>query len=173
MTEARHVVLIGLMGSGKSTLGRPLAAELGRPFVDNDARLEERTGQTAREIVAAEGADALHAREAEVLVDALSSPEPAVVAAAAAAPMDPSAAAAMRLHDVVYLRTTPEVLADRVERASVGDDHRPFVGDDAKEVLVAQYAARDERYRALSTLVVDANADTEVVVDAISSALAR
>src|SRR5689334_14413518 len=71
MTEARHVVLMGLMGSGKSTVGRPLAARLDRPFVDNDDRLAARTGQTAREVAAAEGADALHAREAAVLVDAL------------------------------------------------------------------------------------------------------
>ncbi|MDQ1511330.1 MAG: hypothetical protein QOG50_3174, partial [Actinomycetota bacterium] len=60
-----------------------------------------RTGHTAREIAAAAGADALHLREAEALVFALSSNVAAVIAAAAAAPMEPFAAAAMSLHDVV------------------------------------------------------------------------
>jgi shikimate kinase len=173
MTEARHVVLIGLMGSGKSTVGRPLAATLGRPFVDNDTRLEERTGQTAREVAAAEGADALHVREAEVLVEALASRVVAVVAAAAAAPMEANAAAAMRVHAVVYLRSSPEVLAARIERASVGDDHRPFVGADPLTVLSAQFAARDDRYQALAMLVVDADRPVDVIVDEISAALAR
>ena len=173
MTEARHVVLIGLMGSGKSTVGRSLAAHLGCPFIDNDARLEERTGQTAREVAAAEGADALHAREAGVLVDALASSVPAVVAAAAAAPMEASAAAAMHAHSVVYLCTTPEILAGRIGRTSVGDDHRPFVAGDVLARLTSQFTERDPRYRALAMLVVDAGRPRDVIVSEISAALAR
>ncbi len=176
MTSTRHVVLVGLMGSGKTTVGRLLAARLGRTFVDNDVVLEHRTGHTAREIAAAEGADALHLREAEALVLALSSIVPAVIAAAAAAPMEPFAAAAMSLHDIVYLRATPPVLAARIARTP-DDGHRPLVADDAPATLAAQFAtqiaARDERYRALATLVVDADVEgPEAVVDEISSALA-
>jgi len=173
MTEARHVVLIGLMGSGKSTVGRALAAHVGCPFVDNDARLEERTGQTAREVAAAEGAEALHAREAAVLIDALASSVPAVVAAAAAAPLEASAAEAMRAHTVVYLCATPRVLADRIGRTSAGDDHRPFVAGDVLTRLSAQFAERDPRYRALAMLVVDADRPTDAIVAEISAALAR
>ena len=173
MNSTRHVVLVGLMASGKTTVGRLLAARLGRPFVDNDVVLESRTGRSAREIAAEEGAAALHLREADALVDALASPVPAVIAAAAAAPLEPPAAAAMQAHDVVYLRATPDVLAARLARAP-DDGHRPFVDGDARAVLAEQFAARDERYRALATLVVDANADApEAVVDEIISALAR
>jgi shikimate kinase len=168
-----HVVLVGLMASGKTTVGRLLAARLGRPFVDNDVVLESRTGRSAREIAAEEGADGLHLREAEALVDALSSPLTAVIAAAAAAPLEPPAAAAMRAYDVVYLRATPDVLGARLARAP-DDGHRPFVDGDARAVLAEQFAVRDERYRALATLVVDANVDApEAVVDEIMSALAR
>jgi shikimate kinase len=174
MNSTRHVVLVGLMASGKTTVGRLLAARLGRPFVDNDDVLQSRTGRSAREIAAGEGAAALHRREAEALVDALASPVAAVIAAAAAAPLEPSAAAAMPAHDVVYLRAPPDVLAARLAGAP-DDGHRPFVdGDDARAVLEEQFAARDERYRALATLVVDANVDAaEVVVDEIMSVLAR
>jgi shikimate kinase len=166
----RHIVLIGLMASGKTTVGTALAARLHRPFVDNDAVLEARTGRSAREIAAAEGADVLHRDEAEALVDALASPLPAVVAAAAAAPVEPDAAEALRHHTVVYLRATPEALAARLRGVSA-DDHRPFVDDNPSAVLAAQFAARDEPYRALATLIVDAGAEPERVVDEISSAL--
>jgi len=56
MTSTRHLVLVGLMASGKTTVGQTLAARLGRPFVDNDVVLERRTGRSAREIAAADGA---------------------------------------------------------------------------------------------------------------------
>jgi shikimate kinase len=174
VTSTRHLVLVGLMASGKTTVGKPLAARLGRPFVDNDDLLEARTGRTAREIAAAAGADALHLCEAEALVDALARPVPAVVAAAAAAPLEAPAAEALRSHDVIYLRATPAVLAARLANAPAGDDHRPLVARDARAVLDAQFAARDERYRELATVTVDANAEGyEAIVDEITAALAR
>ncbi|MDQ1381986.1 MAG: shikimate kinase [Actinomycetota bacterium] len=167
----RHVVLVGLMASGKTTVGRLLAARLGRPFVDNDVALEERTGRSAREIAADDGADALHALEAEALVDALDRPEPAVVAAAAAAATEPQVEAALRRHDVVYLRAAPEVLAARIEN-NTDDGHRPFVVDDPARVLAGQFEARDARYHELATLIVDAgDNDPERVVDAIVDGL--
>jgi len=164
------VVLVGLMASGKSTVGRLLAARLGRPFVDNDDALEAKTGRPAREIAERDGADALHALEAETLVDALDRPEPAVVAAAAAAAVDPKVEAALRGHDVVYLRAAPEVLAARIEHEP-DDGHRPFVVDDAARVLAEQYAARDARYSEIATLTVDAAQGADRVVDAILDGL--
>jgi shikimate kinase len=173
MTSTRHLVLVGLMASGKTTVGQLLAARLGRPFVDNDVVLEGRTAHSAREIAADRGAVALHRREAEALIDSLSQPLPAVVAAAAAAPLEPRAAGALGLHDVVYLWATPEVLGARLARVS-DDDHRPFVADGAGVVLAAQFEARDARYRDLATLVVDADVDdVDAIVAEITSALAR
>ncbi len=169
-----HVVLIGLMASGKTTLGRPLAGRIDRPFVDNDEQLEARTGRTAREIAAECGAEALHRREAEALVDALASPTPSVVAAAAAAPLQPVAAAAMRVHVVVYLRARPEVLASRLSRVPVLDDHRPFVDSDARSVLDAQFAERDDAYAALATMTVDVSrGERDAVLDEIVNGVRR
>jgi shikimate kinase len=174
VTSTRHVVLVGLMGSGKTTIGRSLAARLGRSFVDNDVVLQERTGRTAREIADSEGADALHRREGEAVVAALGNPEGAVVAAAAAAPFAPAAAGALASHTVVYLRVAPAVLAARLARAAGADDHRPFVAHDARAVLDEQFEQRDAGYRALATLTVDADAEggPEQVVDEISAAVA-
>jgi shikimate kinase len=182
VNSTRHVVLVGLMGSGKTTVGRSLAVRLGRPFVDNDVALHERTGHTAREIAEADGADGLHRREAEALVDTLGKPEAAVVAAAAAAPFEPVAAAALRSHDVIYLRASPAVLAGRLARESAADDHRPFVEHDARTVLEEQFEQRDAGYRALAILTVDANDAAnvdanddayEAILDEISAAVAR
>ena len=177
---ARHVVLFGLMASGKSTIGRLLAERLGRAFLDNDAVLQERTGQTAREIAATDGVDGLHHREAEALVASRQSPVPAVIGAAAAAPFEPLAGAALRDQSTgrfpgvlaVYLHVRPEVLVARLQREP-DDGHRPFTAADAPAVLAAQYAARDPGYRALAALVVEAGDSTpDAVVDEISAALA-
>ena len=81
MSKPLHVVLMGLMGSGKSTLGVPLARRLGRPYVDNDRQLELRTGQTAHTLAAAVGMDELHRDEAATLLDSIASEEPAVISA--------------------------------------------------------------------------------------------
>ena len=59
------------MGAGKTTIGKPLAERLSRPFVDNDELLFRRTGRNAAEIEASEGADALHREEAGALLDAI------------------------------------------------------------------------------------------------------
>ena len=167
----RQVVLIGLMASGKTTVGRGLAARLGCAFVDNDAALEARTGRTARAIAEADGAGALHAREAEALLAALDRPQRAVVAAAAGAVTEPAVVAALAHHDVVYLRADPAVLAERIAREP-DDGHRPFVAGDALGVLREQFAERDRPYREIASVVVDAGAGTEVVVAEIARALA-
>jgi shikimate kinase len=173
-TRPRHVVLVGLMASGKTTVGTALAARMGRPFVDNDSQLAARTGRTAREIADAEGAGRLHVLEAEALVDALASPVPAVAAAAAGAVLEPVAVAALQSDAVVYLRASPAVLEARLTRGTAPDDHRPFVADDPRRVLEAQFAERDDAYRALATLTVDADGDAPgAIVDEITSVLAR
>src|SRR5436190_1800713 len=65
-----HVVIVGLMGVGKTSVGRRLAFRLGWQFVDSDATLAEQTGETARAIAAARSLDELHALEAHALLTA-------------------------------------------------------------------------------------------------------
>src|SRR5947208_13903360 len=78
----RHVILIGMMGSGKTTVGGRLARALDRPFVDSDVQVEQRTARTVREIFETDGEAAYRVLESEVLAEALASEEPAVIAAA-------------------------------------------------------------------------------------------
>jgi shikimate kinase len=164
-----HIVVIGLMGAGKTTIGRRLAARVRRPFVDNDEQLERATGRSAREIAAADGLDALHDDEFQALCDALEMTEPAVIAAAAAAIMEPEAETALHGHFVVYLRADPDVL---VRRVAAGEDHRPL-DDNAARTIHEQFAARDARYLTVATFVADASANPDDALDAITSALAQ
>ena len=148
-----HIVLLGLMGSGKTTVGAALADRLGRPHHDSDADIERAEGRTGREIATTDGVDRLHALESRHLMTALQDADPAVISAAAYVVEDPACASALEdpaVH-VVWLRGQPDVLA---ERASTGE-HRRDAGD------VATMAAR--RAPLFGRL-----ADTTIDVDALS-----
>ncbi|MET1001521.1 MAG: shikimate kinase [Acidimicrobiia bacterium] len=164
----RHVVLVGLMGSGKSSIGRPLARRVGREYLDNDDVLELRTGHTAREIASDRGLDALHEEEANAFREMLADPKPAVIGAAASVVVDPGIRDLLREHDVVWLDTDLDHLARRVDAG----DHRPFLGDDRRAALQAQWDARAPFYREVASLVVHPDReDDERIVDEIAQAL--
>jgi shikimate kinase len=153
LADGDHVVLVGMMGSGKTTVGRQLAAALGRQLVDSDAQVEARTGRTVRQIFEADGEAAYRQLEREALVAALDGAEPSVVAAAGGVVLDPANRAVLRsAGTVVWLRADPEVLAGRVSR---GRDHRPLLGDDPRAALVRLDAERRPLYEEVAEHVVD------------------
>jgi shikimate kinase len=158
----RQVVLVGLMGSGKTTVGAALAAALGRPHRDSDADLGRTTGRTAREIAAEDGIGRLHELELGVLLDALESETPSVISAAASVIDHPAGRAALRGPDVhvVWLRARREVLARRAaggaagaaaaETRRGGSGHRPDRGPAAELA-----ARRDPLYAAVADRTID------------------
>lgn len=113
--EARHVVLIGPMGVGKTTIGRRLAERLGLRFTDSDDQLLEMVGMTARSYAAEHGVPALHEAEVEALMQALSRP-PSVIAAAASVADSPTALATLAISRarVVVLEAPLEVTWKRI-----------------------------------------------------------
>jgi shikimate kinase len=145
--STRNVVLMGLMGSGKTTIGRALARTLNRPFLDNDEVLEQRTGRSAAEIARADGVSALHDAELDALEAGLACDRPAVVAAAAAVIEAPGIAELLRPHTVVYLHADPGTLASRVRDEHAA--HRRIAS------LPKQYATRDGLYRSVANVVVE------------------
>jgi shikimate kinase len=164
MARSGHVVLVGLMGSGKTTVGRRLAARLERQFVDGDEELERATGRTAREIADADGVPALLVLEARVLLDALARPVRAVIAAAASVVDDAGCRRALRSPGVtvVRLRARPDTLAAR----HAGGSHRRSLGADPVAGFTAQGRARERRFRAVEpavTVDVDDRSPDEVV----------
>ncbi len=142
------------MASGKSTVGRLVAAELGLPVIDNDELLERRTTMTAAEIAERWGVARLHRRELAVLRLALRAAERSVVTAAASVADRPDVLRRLLSpHDVVLLHAAPAVLASRAEAAA--GEHRRLAGDALLAALRAQAATRLPVYRAVASIEVD------------------
>lgn len=148
----RHLVVMGLMSTGKTTVGTKVADALGLPFVDNDRQLAERFDATAKDIEAVHGEDELHRREALALLAALEQDERRVVAAAGWVIEDPNVRDALTNHDVVWLDAAPEELAARIDE---GGEHRPRRGRSALDMLQVQHARRAPLFRRVVSLRVD------------------
>jgi shikimate kinase len=148
-----HVVLVGLMGTGKTTVGRILADRLGRPLCDSDAMVEARTGRTVRQIWETDGEPAYRIEETAVLREALASATPNVIAAAGGVVLREENRRALQGADaaVVWLRGDPEVL---VARAVTGE-HRPLLDRDPRARLREMAEVREALYREVADIEVD------------------
>lgn len=157
MTDATRlpptrVVLLGMMGSGKSSVGVALARRTGWPFVDNDALVQQATGHTARELLARRGEDAMRAAESAALHAGLTMPPPAIVATAAGTILDAADREQIeRGGFVVWLRADAETLAAR----AVGAEHRPWLDHDPVGWFRAALGERDPLYAAVADLIID------------------
>lgn len=147
-----HLVLVGMMGVGKTTVGRIVASRMGRPLLDSDVMIEARTGSTVREIWSGEGEAAFRALERTVLLEALASPEPAVIVAAGGVVLDERNRAALResAARVVWLAGDVSTLAERVRRA----DHRPLLDGDPAAALARMGEQREPLYREVADAIV-------------------
>ena len=151
-----RVLLLGMMGSGKSSVGRALSDLTGWPFVDNDALVERATGLTARELLRDRGEDALREAESEALRAGLRIPVPAIVATAAGTIL--SAEDRRRIDDggfVVWLHASAEVLAER----ATGATHRPWLDDDPVGWFRQTIEERAPLYRSVADVEIDTGAD--------------
>jgi shikimate kinase len=149
---ARHFVLVGMMGVGKSSVGRALAAELGRPLFDSDEMIESDVGRTVREIWITDGEAAFRALEAASLAKALAQDEPSVIAAAGGVVLSERNREALRSADahVVWLLADVDVLVDRVRSGG----HRPLLDEDPEGTLRRMYDEREDLYREVADAVV-------------------
>lgn len=138
------VVLIGFMGSGKSSVGRELARRFGAPFVDVDERIESAAGFPIRDLFAREGEPAFREREKAALREALSV-KGCVIATGGGAFSDEENRALLRSYaPVVYLEAAVGTLLARL----AGDLGRPLLrGGDREEVVRELLSRRIPGYR--------------------------
>jgi shikimate kinase len=144
------VVLVGMMGTGKTTVARVLSERLGRPVLDTDTMIERRTGRTVREIFATDGEAAFRALETEVLVEALASPSPSIIAGAGGVVLSEENRIALKQSGarVFWLCADPATLVERVRSGG----HRPLLDGDPAGTLQRMFRDRE----ALSREVADA-----------------
>jgi len=141
------IALVGLMGSGKSTVGRSLASELRLPFFDIDQLVEQSTGESIATIFRDHGEPAFRRVERDIALELLGRAERKVVAFGGGTILD-SSVDARCMHDdiwVHYLHATPATCAARLSRDVAS---RPLlVGNDLQTTLAALYRDRDPCYR--------------------------
>jgi shikimate kinase len=154
---AERILLIGMMGSGKSSVGRALSERSGWPFVDNDVLVERVTGLTARQLLDERGADGLRAAETAALLAGAQVGPPAIVATAAGTILDADNRRRIRKAGLVaWLRAPASVLAAR----AVGAPHRPWLEEDPIGWFESALAERDPLYASVAHLAVDTSAVT-------------
>jgi shikimate kinase len=160
MDDGRHLVLIGMMGVGKSSVGRRVALRLGRQFLDTDKLVEEEAGCSVTEIFAAEGEPAFRARENAAVRQALGSQPWAVIAFGGGAVLEPTnAGLARECALVVWLQAPARELARRVSASMrrSGGTARPLLapGRSPEQVLDEIARAREDSYKAAAHVLVD------------------
>jgi shikimate kinase len=154
LTSRTHLALVGLMGAGKTSVGRTCAKRLSRPLLDTDELVVAATGRAIPDIFAEEGEGAFRALERQAVADACASPEPAVIACGGGAVLDPVNRAALRQRCcVVWLRAPVATLAGRVG----GGGGRPLLaGPVPPEVTLGRLAdLRAPSYEAAAHVVLD------------------
>jgi shikimate kinase len=160
------VLLIGMMGAGKSSVGAALATRLGWPYVDNDSMLQRTSGSTAPQLVADGGEPALRAAESKVLTMMLALPGPLIGGVPGGVVLDETdrkRLGAAPCH-VVWLRATPNVLARRVGSG----EGRAWLGTDPAAALRRLAAERNGYYEQVADQVIDVDA---LAVGAVARAI--
>jgi shikimate kinase len=170
--RARHLVLIGLMGAGKTTVGRRCAVLLDRPFVDTDDVIEAQIGLPFTEWFATYGEAAFRDLERQAVADVAASPAPLVIACGGGSVVDPDNRRALRASGtVVWLRGSVQVLAARVGDGAT----RPLLAGDPVGALTRLGAMREAAYEAAADEQIDTDGrDVDAVaIDVLDAFRAR
>lgn len=153
----KPVALIGMPGSGKSTVGRQLARRLGRDFVDSDHLIEHHLGCSIRDFFERDGEGAFRDLESQV-IDELTQREGVVLSTGGGAVLRPGNRDHLRSRcQVIYLRSSPEEIFRRVRH----DRNRPLLQvDDPLKRLRELFQIRDPLYRDTAHYVIDTGRPT-------------
>ena len=173
----RHVMLVGMMGAGKTTVGAECALRLGRTFVDTDELIEATAGRTIAEIFGSDGETAFRAMERVVVADVCASPVPLVIAVGGGAMLDPeNQRLAGANATVVWLRADPSELAQRVaaQDAEAGAERPLLATADPVATIERLTSLRADAYAAIADVVVDTDdRSIATVADTVLEELAR
>ncbi|WP_108720883.1 shikimate kinase [Polynucleobacter meluiroseus] len=150
--SSNNIFLIGLMGAGKSTVGKLLAKKLGRRFLDADHVIEERCGVKIPVIFDMEGEAGFRKREAQAIEEITSEKEIVLATGGGAVLLSENRQALSQRGTVIYLHANPLELFHRTR----GGEGRPLLKQgDAKKILENLYSIRDPLYREIADHVIE------------------
>ncbi len=149
--SGRHLALVGLMGSGKTTIGKGLAEELGLPFHDSDSLIEQASGRSVSKIFADDGEKAFRIMEADTLHGVLAGPT-AVIATGGGAFLQLNLRRAIRKSALsVWLRAELNLLDKRTRRRTT----RPLLNVDNPKLVLARFIKERHSFYSQANIVVD------------------
>ena len=167
---SRPIVMVGLMGAGKSAIGRRLAARLGKPFFDADDEIERAAGCSIADVFEVYGEPAFRDVERRVIARLLELPD-CVISTGGGAYIDPETREAIdRTAISVWLKADLDILAERTSRRS----HRPLLKKgDPVETLSSLMDTRYPVYATADITVASEDCPVEKTVDKVEAALKR
>ncbi len=149
---AARVLLMGLMGAGKTAVGHAVADQAGWTYLDNDELVVRATGETAKQILAYQGEAALRAAESAALRAAIALQPPVVAGVAGGCVLIPADRGMLAEQtSVVWLRASHALLAERL----ASDTDRPWLAGDPAAAIERMAADREAGYAEVADLVVD------------------
>jgi len=167
MTRPCRLVLVGMMGSGKTSVGRLLAKRTGWPYADNDELLLQLVGKTPRELLSQDGEAALRESESAALRMGLAMPEPSIVSAAGGTILDPENRRDLQAAGLaVWLKAGPAAIQQR----ATGAPHRAWLDTGGLEWIRDAVAERDPLYASVAdlTIEVDRRSSRQVARDVLT-----
>lgn len=167
-----NIILIGFMGSGKSTVGIKLSYRLRRALEDTDKLIEKEEGRTISEIFRDDGEPYFRNLETECLKKLIQTTDGKIISVGGGLPMrEENHALLKKLGTVVYLRATPETIYERVKH----DTTRPLLqGDNPQEKIRTLLRERTPIYEQVADFIVDVdNKDFEEILEEIAHTLEK
>jgi len=171
MPTQKHLYLIGYRGTGKTTVGRVLAARVGRPFADLDERIETAAGMTIADIFAAEGEPGFRDRESAALVTA-SAEVPSVIATGGGIILRAENRELLRDSGRIAWLTAPaDDIWARIQADAATAHRRPKLAGGGLEEVTKLLAVREPLYREVANFIVEtAGLSPDAVADTILAA---
>jgi shikimate kinase len=166
LKTSNRVFLVGMMASGKTTVGRLLARCLGWPFLDNDALLASHTGARLVE-VAQKGEEYLHSLEVQIACELCKTPGPFVATVAASVVETATCRLALKESGfVAYLKAEPDLLA----RRAAGTE-RPWLDSDPAAWFSTTLRRRSQHFEEIADIVLDASQPADQLASQLCQAI--
>lgn len=163
-----HIILTGFMGTGKSTIGKRIAARLGRKFIDTDVLVEQKSGKTIATLFMERGEPYFRTLEQEAIAQVCTEERSVVATGGGALVNEENVRKLKASGTVICLTATPEIILSRVQ----GNKDRPLLqSDNPLEKIRTLLAARADVYAKADLTIDTSNLNVEAVVEKICSRL--